>query len=471
MFKRFFLILLLQIILLQPLISQVEYTVTIQGNQKNGYPSSLLADEEFVFLAYSMRQGYNEDYSGTAKIDEKGVIVDSLIFLPQSDTITHVWDIKKTSQAGVYSGCGTKNMQDDILYVWLFEFNSQMQVLWETIIDTLHFVPARMEHQVVEENRYIFCSDRRTCFYNFNKTTGSVIKNDSYAGTVEHLTPIPPENNTFLINDPKDPAKTIVLDSAFETVGDGVIFTERPLRHPPDCGFINNTEFVVTRRFDDNDNLSIIMTKVEVSSMEILATKTFRYEFSMGGIGMLGVHTTLALQKDYFFAFGASLLQFAPTPVVKFDNNLFLYAFNHDFDSLWSIQFDFDAYYWPFSIVATPDGGCVIGATRYDWHTEEDNYFCDAFIMKISKPDFTSISEAEKSKPLVTIFPNPGNNQFLIQTELVNFTLQLYDLQGQLLLTQHNRKEVNTEKLPSGCYIYRVIADSGEAMHGKWVKR
>ena len=79
------------------------------------------------------------------------------------------------------------------------------------------------------------------------------------------------------------------------------------------------------------------------------------------------------------------------------------------------------------------------------------------------------ISETGKNA-LFILFPNPGNNQFLLQTELVNFTLQLYDLQGQLLLTQQNRKEVNTEELPSGCYIYRVISDNGEAMNGKWVK-
>jgi hypothetical protein len=71
----------------------------------------------------------------------------------------------------------------------------------------------------------------------------------------------------------------------------------------------------------------------------------------------------------------------------------------------------------------------------------------------------------------VDIFPNPGNNRFLIQTELIHFTLQLYDLQGQLRLTQQNRKEVDTEKLPSGCYIYRIIAEDGKATSGKWMKR
>jgi len=44
-------------------------------------------------------------------------------------------------------------------------------------------------------------------------------------------------------------------------------------------------------------------------------------------------------------------------------------------------------------------------------------------------------------------------------------------LQGQLLLTQQNRKEVNTGKLPPSCYIYRIIAENGEATNGKWVKK
>ena len=97
--------------------------------------------------------------------------------------------------------------------------------------------------------------------------------------------------------------------------------------------------------------------------------------------------------------------------------------------------------------------------------------FCYKSIAKIPKPDFTSIPQVEKPTSLATIFPNPGSHHFLIQTELIRFTLQLYDLQGQLLLTQQNRKEVDTEKLPSGCYIYRIIAENGMATSGKWVKK
>jgi hypothetical protein len=89
--------------------------------------------------------------------------------------------------------------------------------------------------------------------------------------------------------------------------------------------------------------------------------------------------------------------------------------------------------------------------------------------MKI-KLDFTSIPNVEKQSE-ITVFPNPGSNRFFIQTELTHFTLQLYDLQGQLRLTQQNQKEVDTEKLPSGCYIYRIIAEDGKATGGKWVKR
>ena len=479
MIKKSFLILLLHVVFLQPLISQVEYTVTIRGNQQNGYPSSLLADNEFVFLNYNMRRGYDytEDYSGIAKIDAKGIIMDSLVFLPQSDMITYVWNIQKTAQTGIYSGCGVKRYQEEQMYVWMFEFDDQMQILWEEIIDTLNnSAVMRMEHHAIGENRYLFCyldSPSITCFYNFNKITGAVIKNDSYSGGVDYLCPIPPKNNTFLINDTHNSRKTIVLNDAFEMIKDIVVFDDS-YSQPPDCEFIDNTEFVIVRRkLTTYDGLprSLIMNKVDISSENILATKLFGAESFEQGLGMVGVHKAIAVQKDYFFVFGVSSLQFAPTPVNKFDNNLFLYAFNHELDSIWSIQFDFDAYYWPFSIAPTPDGGCVIGATRYDWHTIEDNHFCDAFIMKIKPEDIVSTPHIENPKPFASVFPTPGSNGFLIQTELTHFTLQLYDLQGQLLLTQQNTKEVDTGKLPSGCYIYRIIAENGITANGKWVKK
>jgi len=477
MIKKIFFSLLLHFSLLPLLISQVEYTVTIRGNAHNGYPSSLLADNEFVFSTYNMRHecDYERDYSGIAKIDAKGKIVDSLMFFPQSDTITYVWDIQKTSQIGVYSGCGIKRCQNKKNHVWLFEFDNQMQLLWEKIIDTLNFAPMRMEHHAIGENRYMFCSsssEGKNCFYNFNKTTGSIIKNNSYGGWIDYLCPIPPENNTFLIND-SDSRKTTVIDSAFEKIKDAVIFANRYYQ-PPDCEFINDTQFVVVRRnlVADYGPISLVMAKVDISSMDVLATKHFAGE-SFGEVttGMLGIHKSLAVQKDYFFVFGASLLQVYPTPVAPFDNNLFLYAFNHSVDSIWSIHLDFDAYYWPFSIASTPDGGCVIGATRYDWR-EEGNYFCDAFMVKI-KPNFPTVSipEVENPVPLVSVFPNPGDNRFFIQTEFARFTLHLYNLQGQLLLTQQNQKEVDMENFPSCCYIYRIIAENGTTTNGKWVKK
>jgi hypothetical protein len=322
MIKKMFLVLLLYVGLLQPLISQVEYTVTIRGNELYGYPSCLLADNEFVFLAYNMRDfDYIRNYTGIVKIDATGVIVDSLMFLPQSDTITHVWNIQKTSQAGIYSGCGIKRYQNEEFFVWLFEFNAQMQILWERIIDAQNnFFLDRMQHQVIGENRYVLCTGEKTLLYNFNKITGNVIKNDSYRGGVYYLCPIPPENNTFLINDPHNPLKIIVLDSAFEMITDAIISTESG-GILPDCEFINNSQFVVVRR-KLSEQKSLIMKKTDISSMDILATKQFGYEDFERGIGMLGVHKAIALQEGYFFVFGASALQLAPEPVVKFANNL-----------------------------------------------------------------------------------------------------------------------------------------------------
>jgi hypothetical protein len=116
-----------------------------------------------------------------------------------------------------------------------------------------------------------------------------------------------------------------------------------------------------------------------------------------------------------------------------------------------------------------PDGGCVLAASRYDWRKGDEKR--SAFIVKLPKPDVTSIPDIENNPKEITVSPNPGSNRFLIQTELAHFTLQLYDLQGRLLLTQQNRKEVNTEKLQPGCYVYRIVAENGEATNGKWVKK
>jgi hypothetical protein len=250
------------------------------------------------------------------------------------------------------------------------------------------------------------------------------------------------------------------------------------LTFPLDLEFFNNTEFIRSGRIrktqSDYRNLLAVKKMDTTSGNELPQIRKFGYEgFDNGDAWQDGCHPgalkALAMHPDYFFVGGLAFRPHSPDNYPNYDNFIMAYAFNYDLDSLWTTHIGNDAYYVLYYISPTPDGGCVLAASRYDWRKGDEKR--NAFIAKIPKPDITAISDPDKSQPLATIFPNPGGSHFLIQTALANFTLQLYDLQGQLLLTQQNRKEVNTEKLPSGCYLYRIVAENGQATNGKWVKK
>lgn len=70
------------------------------------------------------------------------------------------------------------------------------------------------------------------------------------------------------------------------------------------------------------------------------------------------------------------------------------------------------------------------------------------------------------------VFPNPGSNQFTIQTETPFSNVIVYDLMGRQVYNQAisgNTIHINTDNWPSGVYFWKTY-DSNSAQSGKWVK-
>ena len=481
--KYLFLPLFLLLIGWQNLLSQSDYTLTIE-RENDAVSYCAIATENNEVIAVVFRHGGYAS-SELIRIDVNGNIIDSRIFSPSR----MISQIGKSIHKDTYLGVGWQWITNPFRsLLWLFEFDDEFNIQWEEIVDTLGIDAnnARFQHW---DNHY-FVGTSGAFVYKITEY-GKLIEKISvpcpgepgpYAITdIDYIRQIPKTSN-FLMNRTSEDFYTAVMDDDLNYLYS--IYPTNTNKNPSiwaplDLEFFNDTEFIRSGqiRVAHNDPRNLLaVKKMDTASRNEAQIRKFGYEGidNGGGIPLQGCYPggfkSLAMHSDYFFAGGFSFFPLYP-PIIypEHDNFFMVYAFNYDLDSLWATHIGNDAHYMLYYISPTPDGGCVLAGLRYDWRKGDQKY--NAFIAKVSKPDFTSIPETEKPKPLVTIFPNPGNNQFLIQTELVNFTLQLYDLQGQLLLTQQNRKEVNTEKLPSGCYIYRVIADNGEAMHGKWVKR
>lgn len=129
-----------------------------------------------------------------------------------------------------------------------------------------------------------------------------------------------------------------------------------------------------------------------------------------------------------------------------------------------------DAYYEANYILATSDGGSLICAGRWD----PDKEVFDLLFMKLNREGFivgTQPPGIEIRQALV--YPNPATNWLTVETALRNAKLQVYNTNGNLVLThqiQGLKERINISQLLSGAYIFNIITKDGYLETGKFIK-
>ena len=127
-----------------------------------------------------------------------------------------------------------------------------------------------------------------------------------------------------------------------------------------------------------------------------------------------------------------------------------------------------------WSVIATTDGGCIVGASTNDYATQGDQR--DIYILKVDSVGIvTGINNYPpiKDQDLI-VFPNPGNDIIYVETQLKDAEFQLYDLTGREVCSQRlvtGRSSIPVQNLISGLYIYKVTQNSQGKEYGKWIKK
>ncbi|MCX6286188.1 MAG: T9SS type A sorting domain-containing protein, partial [Bacteroidetes bacterium] len=140
----------------------------------------------------------------------------------------------------------------------------------------------------------------------------------------------------------------------------------------------------------------------------------------------------------------------------------------------WQKYYGGDMYYMVWSIIATTDGGCIIGASSNDLTTQGEER--DVYILKVdSNGIVTGINnQPPVLTPEVIVYPNPGNDRIYVETQLKNAIFFLYDLTGREVLHAcllPVRNSIQVQNLKSGLYIYKLIQNSQVKECGKWIKK
>lgn len=80
---------------------------------------------------------------------------------------------------------------------------------------------------------------------------------------------------------------------------------------------------------------------------------------------------------------------------------------------------------------------------------------------RVADPSIVGIRDRELSFP-VNLYPNPSNGRFTAEAEQEIKSIQVYNIQGQLLRSAElsaggNRKEIDIQGLPNGFYLVKLI--------------
>ncbi len=132
-----------------------------------------------------------------------------------------------------------------------------------------------------------------------------------------------------------------------------------------------------------------------------------------------------------------------------------------------------DYYYWLFSVTASENGSVLLTGSKAEvgapWF-HHDAYFIelDSLGCITSIPESSNIQIRD-----ALVYPNPGKDKMYIRTALKENSLQLYDLNGRLVLScslDSHITSIETDHLLSGTYLYSIIKNNEIIETGKWIK-
>jgi hypothetical protein len=152
------------------------------------------------------------------------------------------------------------------------------------------------------------------------------------------------------------------------------------------------------------------------------------------------------------------------------DSYMELISLDSNFNINWRKYFGGDQNYMSNEVKALEEGGCMISAVYKNENGERKT-----ILMKIDENGLITSTNEETAIPILNaiISPNPGNEFLQLQTGIYPARLQLFNINGQLVLEediQESATIINTSNLTSGTYVWQLLKDRDVVENGKWVK-
>jgi len=171
--------------------------------------------------------------------------------------------------------------------------------------------------------------------------------------------------------------------------------------------------------------------------------------------------------------YGGTANQFIPPSSANAPSWFILNKIDTACNLIWQKFYGGDTFYNLFGIIASPDGGCLLYGNLYDYITQDERR--DVYVLKVNQDgELLSISEKNPIKVKeVIVYPNPGSDQIIIRTALKAVSMRLYNVQGDIILSQKINNPIttiSTASFASGAYFLHFIKEGKRIDTWKWVK-
>jgi len=177
-------------------------------------------------------------------------------------------------------------------------------------------------------------------------------------------------------------------------------------------------------------------------------------------VDLHGIHNNLDFTTDNLIYYGGvSNLNMSNPYYSSIPSWLMLNKLDTNLNLIWQKYYGGDACYNLWTLLATQDGGCVMGGTKYDHQTQNEER--DVYILKVNEDGLiTWVHNIPKVTEDILIYPNPGIDRIYIKTFTTNLIIELFDCYGRKRITQkvtNQNTTLNTSMLNSGIYFYSFI--------------
>jgi len=423
----------------------------------------------------------NYQFAKLIKLNNEGILIDSIDILNPANGMCELFHLLKVDN-NKFMAFGKYNT-DTTFNLWAVTFDYNFNIIGDTKIPVNGNISPIYQYAIINNigNIVIFSS------YELSPTNwdimlhelsvdGNIIKEkllDGF-GMASDIIQLPSSEYRIIVyGHVRNPLiNSYCLDTNFEIVNSYSVPLDLDFHNT--IKLLNDTTLLITgnKIFPERDNeRDLGLAKTDLSNNLI----DHMYYGKPDTVDYATVHSNLDFisENDIYYS-GISNLNLSNPYFSHMPSWFVLNKIDSNLNLKWQKFYGGDACYFPWAILATQDGGCVMAGTRYDYKTQT-NQERDLYVLKVDGGGLITWSQGIPiNNQSTTVYPNPGTDFFYVNTNNKKLYFELVNMNGQIVIEQildNNHKYINTQTLESGIYFYRLIDKKNKIVEtGKWMK-